>query len=226
MSTTMNALNSANIRHAEFVRMVVGKTSPTTYTFCNAAAPVTVSGITFSGMGSLLGIGQVERNIKSTSTDMMVSLTGINPANVALILSADIKGSTVEIWRGFLDSDNQIITTPTQQFFKRYQGIITNVSITEDWNDDVRSRIATCSISCTSMKRVLETYVASSKTNKTVWQDRYSGDTSMDQVDAISSTYFDFGKPASGGGVASPGGIGGGNGGSTVPRIEFENIGE
>jgi hypothetical protein len=174
-------------------------------------------------MGSLLGIGQVERNIKSTSTDMMVSLTGINPANVALILSADIKGSTVEIWRGFLDSDNQIITTPTQQFFKRYQGIVTNVSITEDWNDEVRSRIATCSISCTSMKRVLETYVASSKTNKTVWQDRYAGDTSMDRVDAISSTYFDFGKPASGGGVASPGGINGGNGGTTVPRIEYED---
>lgn len=224
MSTTMNALNSANIRHAEFVRLTVGKTSPTIYTFCNAAAPITVNSITFSGMGSLLSIGQVERNIKSTSTDMMISLTGINPANVALILSADIKGSTVEIWRGFLDSNNQIITTPTQQFFKRYQGIITNVSITEDWDDNVRSRIATCSISATSMKRVLETYVASSKTNKALWQDRYAGDTSMDRVDAISSTYFDFGKPASGGGVASPGGIGGGgNGGSTVPRIEFDD---
>lgn len=205
MSTTMNALNSANIRHAEFVRMVVGKAPTTTYTFCNAAAPVTVSGITFSGMGSLLGIGQVERNIKSTSTDMALSLTGIDPANVAIILSANIKGSTVEIWRGFLDSNNQIITTPTQQFFKRYQGIITNVSITEDWNDELRSRIATCSVSCTSMKRVLESYVASSKTNKTLWQDRYgTSETSMNRVDAISNTYFDFGKPPSGGGVSSP----------------------
>jgi len=80
------------------------------------------------------------------------------------------------------------------------------------------------------MKRVLETYVASSKTNKAIWQDRYgTSETSMDRVDAISSTYFDFGKPASGGGVASPGGINGGNGGNggtTVPRIEYENIGE
>lgn len=208
MSTTMNALNSANIRHAEFVRMVVGKApSTTTYTFCNAAAPVTVSGITFSGMGSLLGIGQVERNIKSTSTDMALSLTGIDPANIAIILSANIKGSTVEIWRGFLDSNNQIITTPTQQFFKRYQGIITNVSITEDWNDELRSRIATCSISCTSMKRVLESYVASSKTNKALWQERYgTSETSMNRVDAISNTYFDFGKPPSGGSVSNPGG--------------------
>jgi hypothetical protein len=226
MTTTMTALNSANIEHAEFVRMVVGKTSPTTYTFCNAAAPITINGITFSGMGSLLGIGQVERNIKSTSTDMALSLTGINPENIAIILSANIKGSTVEIWRGFLDSNNQIITTPTQQFFKRYQGIITNVSITEEWNDDLRSRIATCSVSCTPMKRVLETYVASSKTNKALWQDRYgTSETSMDRVDAISNTYFDFGKPPSGGGVSTPGGDGG-SGGTMVPRIEFENIGE
>ncbi len=219
MSTTMTALNSANIRHAEFVRMIVGKTSPTTYTFCNAAAPVTVNGITFSGMGSLLGIGQVERNIKSTSTDMALSLTGIDPANIAIILSANIKGSTVEIWRGFLDSNNQIITTPTQQFFKRYQGIITNVSITEDWNDELRSRIATCSVSCTSMKRVLETYVASSKTNKALWQDRYTGDTSMDRVDAISNTYFDFGKPPAGGSVSNPG-TGGGRTDVEIPEFQ------
>lgn len=219
MSTTMTALNSANIRYAEFVRMVVGK-SPTqnTYTFCNAAAPVTVNGITFSGMGSLLGIGQVERNIKSTSTDMMLSLTGINPENVAIILSANIKGSTVEIWRGFLDSDNQIITTPTQQFFKRYQGIINNVSVTEDWNEQLRSRVATCSVSCTSMKKVLENYVAACKTNNTLWQNRYPGDLSMSRVDAISNVYFDFGKPPSGGGAADPGGSQG------KPGTDLENV--
>lgn len=209
MSTTMTALNSANIRYAEFVRMVVGKSpTTTTYTFCNAAATVTIDGIAFSGLGSFLGVGQVERNIKSTSTDMMVSLTGIDPANVAIILSANIKGSTVEIWRGFLDSDNQIITSPTQQFFKRYTGIINSVSITEDWNEQLRSRIATCSVSCTSMKRVLENYVAACKTSKTTWQALYPGDASMNRVDAISNTNFDFGKPPSGGGVS--GGRGGG----------------
>ena len=218
MSTTMTALNSANIQYAEFVRMVVGKAPTTTYTFCNAAAAITVDGITFSGLGSFLGVGQVERNIKSTSTDMMVSLTGIDPANVAIILGANIKGSTVEIWRGFLDSNNQIITSPTQQFFKRYTGIINSVSITEDWNEQLRSRIATCSVSCTSMKRVLENYVAACKTSKTTWQARYPNDTSMDRVDAISNTNFDFGKPPSGGGVS--GGRGGGNNGG----IELDRL--
>ena len=205
MTTTMAALNSANIRYAEFVRLSVG-TTPTIYTFCNAAAPVTVSGITFSNLGSLLTIGDVQRDVKATSFDMSISLTGIDPNNVALILSSDIKGSIVEIWRGFLDSDNQIITTPTLQFFKRWTGIVNNVSISEDWNEQARSRIATCVITCSSMRRILENRIAGIKTNKTVWQFFYPGDTSMNRVDAISNTYFDFGGKPSTGSVSTPGG--------------------
>ena len=205
MTTTMAALNSANIRYAEFVRLSVGNT-PTIYTFCNAAAPVTVSGITFSNLGSLLTIGDVQRDVKATSFDMSISLTGIDPNNVALILSSDIKGSIVEIWRGFLDSDNQIITTPTLQFFKRWTGIVNNVSISEDWNEKARSRVATCTITASSMRRILENRIAGIKTNKTVWQFFYPGDASMSRVDAISNTYFDFGGKPSTGSVSTPGG--------------------
>ena len=133
MTTTMAALSSPSIRHAEFVRLTLPSA---TYTFCNAAAPVTVNGITFTNLGSLLGIADIQRDIKATSNDLNISLTGIDPANVAIILGSEIKGSTIEIWRGFLDSNNQIILTPTQQFFKRYQGIINSVSITEQFDDD------------------------------------------------------------------------------------------
>lgn len=207
MTTTMAALNSANIRHAEFVKLSVGDpNAPTVYTFCNAAAPVTVGGITFSSLGALLAVGEVQRDVKATSFDMAISLTGIDPNYVALILSSNIKGSTVEVWRGFLDSDNQIITTPTTQFFKRWQGIINNVSISEDFNEQLRQRVATCTITCSSMRRVLENRIAGIKTNKTIWQSIYSGDTSMDRVDAISNTYFDFGGKPNVGGIASPGG--------------------
>jgi hypothetical protein len=207
MTTTMNALNSANIRHAEFVKLSVGNpASPTVYTFCNAAAPITVGGNTFSSLGALLAVGEVQRDVKATSFDMSISLTGIDPNYVALILSSNIKGSTVEVWRGFLDSDNQIITTPTLQFFKRWQGIINNVSISEDFNSQIRQRIATCVITCSSMRRVLENRIAGIKTNKTIWQSIYANDISMSRVDAISNTYFDFGGKPNVGGISSPGG--------------------
>ena len=192
--TTINAVTGYQINHAEFVKLTVGNAG-TVYTFCNAAAPITVGGITFSNLGALLSVGDVQRDIKATSDDMTIQLTGINPNNVALILSNDIKGSLVEVWRGFFDSNNQIITTPTTQFFKRYQGIINSVSITEDFNTDARTRVATCSISCSSMRRVLENRLSGVKTNQNNWQFIYAGDTSMNRVSEISNTFFDFGAP-------------------------------
>lgn len=192
--TTINAVTGSQINHAEFVKLTVGNAA-TVYTFCNAAAPITVGGITFANLGALLNVGDVQRDIKATSDDMTIALTGIDPTNVGIILGNDIKGSLVEVWRGFFDSNNQIITTPTTQFFKRYQGIINSVSITEDFNSEARTRIATCSISCSSMRRILENRLSGVKTNKNNWQFIYSGDTSMNRVSEISNTYFDFGSP-------------------------------
>jgi len=192
--TTINAVTTSSINHGEFVRMTIGRAG-TVYTFCNAPAPITVSGITFTNLGALLSVGDVQRDIKSTSDDMTIQLTGIDPTNVALILSSDIKGSLVEMWRGFFTSNNQIITTPTTQFFKRYQGIINNVSISENFDSNTRIRIATCSISCSSMRRVLENRFSGVKTNQNNWQKLYPNDTSMNRVAEISNQYFDFGKP-------------------------------
>jgi hypothetical protein len=195
--TMMNAVNSSSIKHSEFVKLSIGPLgSPTAiYNYCNAGGPVTVSGTTFNNLGSLLAVGDVQRDIKATSDDMTISLTGLNPANISIILSATIKGSIVEIWRGFLDSNNQIITTPTTQFFKRYQGIINNVSITEDYNIQMRTRVATCSISCSSMRKILDNRISGVKTNQKSWQQFYPNDTSMNRVAEITSTYFDFGAP-------------------------------
>jgi len=192
--TTMSALSGPQIRHAEFVKLTVG-TAETVYTFCNAAAPITVDGITFANLGALLNVGDVQRDMRSTSDDMTIALTGIDPTNIGIILGNDIKGSLVEVWRGFFDDNNQIITTPTTQFFKRYQGIINSVSITEDFNSELRTRIATCSIACSSMRRILENRLGGVKTNQSSWQFLYPNDLSMSRVATIANTYFDFGKP-------------------------------
>ena len=192
--TTINAVTGPQINHAEFVKLTVGDAHEV-YTFCNASAPITVDGITFSNLGALLSVGDVQRDIKGTSDDMTIALTGIDSTNVSIILGSQIKGSLVEIWRGFFDSNNQIITTPTLQFFKRYQGIISSVSITEEFNIEERVRIATCSIACSSMRRVLENRLSGVRTNKNNWQFLYPNDTSMNRVAQISNTYFDFGSP-------------------------------
>ena len=196
MSTTMVALDSASIRYAEFVRLTMPSN---TYTFCNAAQPITVDGITFTNLGSLLQISDIKNDVKATSSDLNIALTGVDGTNIYIVLSSDLKGSQIEVWRGFLDADNQIIQTPTQQFFKRYQGIVSNYSITEDWNEQMRIRTATVSLSCASFRTILENRVGGVRTTQKIWQAYYSGDTSMNRVAAIAGSYFDFGaKPSQG----------------------------
>lgn len=214
MSTTIAALSSPSINYGEFIKLT---TASATYTFCNAASPITVDGTTYSNLGSLLSIGDIKRETKATSGDLTISLTGVDGANVAVILGADIKGSLVEVWRGFFDSNNQIITSPSLQFFKRYQGYVGNFSVTEDWNEKMRSRVATCSISCSSFRTILQNRISGLKTNPTVWKNFYPNDTSMDRVPVIASTFFDFGSPpmiSSQAATTAPsdGGAGGGEG--------------
>ena len=203
MTTIMTALDSPSIRQAEFIRL----TMPTnTYTFCNAAQPISVNGIAFTNLGSYLQLSEIKRDIKATSSDLSVSLTGVDGTNVSIILSSDIKGSRIEVWRGFLDLNNQIITTPTQQFFKRYQGIVSNFSITEDWNEQMRTRVATVGLSCASFRTILENRVGGVRTTPKIWQVYYPADTSMNRVQTITGSYFDFGgKPTATSSQASSG---------------------
>ena len=223
MSTTMNALNSASIKHAEFVRLITGSA---TYYFCNAAEAITVGGMTFTNLGSLLSISQIQNDVKATSSDLTISLTGVDGSNVGIILSADIKGSNIDVWRGFLDSDNQIIATPTQQFFKRYTGIVSNVSISENWNDQTRTRIATCGLSCSSFRTILENRVQGVKTVPKAWQFFYPTDKSMDRVPVIASTFFDFGKEPIVGSQSDPGTASSSSGsGSSTPPTQVDYTG-
>jgi hypothetical protein len=192
----MTALDSSSIRHAEFIRLTMPSN---TYTFCNAATAITVSGITFTNLGSLLQLSDIKRDIKANSSDLSISLTGVDGTNVAIVLGSDIKGSRIEVWRGFLNASNQIITSPTQQFFKRYQGIVSNFSITEDWNEQIRSRVATVGLSCASFRTILENRVGGVRTTPKIWQAFYPNDNSMNRVPSIAGSYFDFGgEPTSG----------------------------
>jgi hypothetical protein len=191
MTTIMTALDSPSIQQAEFIRLTLPSN---TYTFCNAAAAITVNGIQFTNLGSLLQLSDIKRDVKANSSDLSVSLTGVDGTNIAIVLGAEIKGSRIEVWRGFLDSNNQIIQSPTQQFFKRYQGIVSNFSITEDWNEQLRSRVATVGLSCASFRTILENRVGGVRTTPKIWQVYYPGDTSMNRVPSIAGSYFDFGN--------------------------------
>ena len=138
-------------------------------------------------MGGLLAVGVQQRDLSVTSASTSVSLSGIGSDNIFMVLEKKIKGSKIEITRGFYD-DNQVLTSTA----KRYSGIITSYNITEERiNQDDNF---TVTVNASSYKLVLQNRTAGRRTNPISWNQFYPLDTSMYWISSLSGRTFDFGQ--------------------------------
>jgi hypothetical protein len=174
------------------------------HTFSSAYQFETINGQEYTPLGGLLAVGQQQRDMRVTSADTSVTISGIpTSTNVATVLDTKIRGSKLEITRGFYGGDgnvanNYILTSYAQ----RFTGIVTSYSVTEDrqQNDDN----FTVGLNASSYKSVLENRVSGRKTNSISWKEYDPNDTSMDQIYSLADQYFDFGgKPLQGATTAS-----------------------
>lgn len=197
--TLVNAeLAKSQISNAEFVRLDIPGSPDETYFFSNSYKsetildPITntsaVSTATFTALGGLVGVSGHQRDLSVTSYDTQVTLVGVDPTKLGLIIDSKIKGSRIQIYRGFYDASGNMIDTPKL----RYTGIVTSYTLTEDRVD--RDDTFTLAINCSSYKTVLENRVAGRYTNSRSWKNANATDTSMDRVASLANSKFDFGK--------------------------------
>jgi len=180
----------------------------TVLTFSSSYKNETISGNVYNALGGLLQVGAQNRNIRVTQGDTTIALSGIDGNNIQQVLSTKIRGSEVEVLRGFYAA-NMVL----QNTYPRFRGIVTTYAISEEREGQEDN--FTVSVGASSYKTVLENRIAGRKTNKESWQFFDASDTSMDQVYAISGVQFDFGQDPKGktvipGGGGFPGGGGGG----------------
>jgi hypothetical protein len=182
--------NVDKVRSAEFVKLTVVNTgTDEVYTFSTSFKHENINGQDYTPMGGLVNIGQQQRDLRVTSFDTSISLVGIDPVNINLVLGKNIRGSEIEIYRGFYDDNYQLVNSVL-----RFTGIVTSytVSETREGSDDMFGIV----INCSSYKTVLENNVGGRRTNRDTWTYFYaSTDTSMDGVEKLSGAYFDFGVP-------------------------------
>ena len=152
----------------------------------------TIDGNVYSALQGLLQVGTQNRNIRVTQGDTTISLSGIDGNNIFNVLATKIRGSEMEIYRGFYDA-NMELESPV---YARFRGIVTTYAITEDREGQEDN--FTVSVSASPYKTVLENRIAGRKTNKESWQFFNSTDTSMDNVYSISGVQFDFGQDPKG----------------------------
>lgn len=208
--------NATQINNAEFVKLTIfneygNNANTTTLTFSSSYKEETIGNTTYDPLGGLLAVGAQSRNLRATSGETTIALSGIDGNNIFNALATKIRGSEVEVLRGFYN--NNMVLTNT---YPRFKGIVTSYAISEERESTIDN--FTVSIGASSYKTVLENRIAGRKTNKESWQFFNPNDTSMDQVYAISGVSFDFGQTPKtgpvvpGGGGFPPGGGGGGGG--------------
>ncbi len=182
-----------NIRIVDFLRI---NTGVQTFSFCTAPADMTITNLgTFDAVGTLMKVGDVQRDIKSTSNDTSVTLTGIDTSVLGVVLSNTIKGSYIQMWHGFFDTSGALITTGgTNGLYQFFSGYITAFAIQENWMEEARGFVGTVQISASSTQLILQNTTAGRFTNDDSWQFFNPGDTSMNRVSFIETISYQFGK--------------------------------
>jgi hypothetical protein len=186
------ANNATNINSAEFVKLTIYNeysniANTTVYTFSSAYKEELIDGQFYTPLGGLLSVGVQQRDLRVTSADTSISLSGVDGNNIYIVLATKIKGSEIEIIRGFYN--NSYVLTNT---YPRFTGIVTSYNIAEDRMDDYDT--FTVTINASSYKTVLENRLAGRKTNEQSWQVFNSSDSSMNNMYSLSGRKFDFGK--------------------------------
>jgi hypothetical protein len=187
--------NTNNIRMADFVRVT---TPSATYRFATTPNVLTIPAVDaqpFDALGALVKIGDVARDIKSTANETNITLVGLDTALLGWVLGQEIKGSLIEMWHGFFDANNELITTGgTGGLYKFFTGYINSFSISENWMEEVRMYVGTISVSASSTQLILQNRTAGRFTNDNAWQYWNIGDTSMNRVAFIQGVNYFFGK--------------------------------
>jgi hypothetical protein len=186
-----------NIRYADFIRIT---TPDDTYRFTTAPSNQTITAVdasAFDAVGVLIKVGEAQRDIKSTANETTVTLTGIDTAMLGFVLGQQVKGSQLEMWHGFYDTNGALITTGgTGGLYQFFNGYISSFTISEQWMEEVRTYVGTITVSASAIQLILQNRIAGRYTNNNSWQFYNSGDTSMNRVNFIETINYQFGKDA------------------------------
>jgi len=198
MNVIPPVVDTNNIRYADFVRVT---TPDAVYRFASTASALTVPAVDsqpFDALGVLIKVGDTQRDIKSTANESTFTLVGIDTAALGWVLGNQIKGSQIEAWKGFFNTDGELLTSGGQGgLYQFFNGYINSFAIDETWMEEVRSFVGVITVSASSIQLILKNRTAGRYTNNNNWQFFNAGDTSMDRVAFITNINYNFGKGAS-----------------------------
>lgn len=151
----------------------------------------TIGSDTYDGLGELLSVSSTEDSLRAAPSDITISISGIPIGNVSDILDNRVKGSSVEIYRGFFDPKTGELISVSGNPAGKFKGIVSNYDITDDLPMGSDTGTITLTLIVTSVVELLNNKISGRRTNPADFPDEES----MNRVMALAKSNFNFGAP-------------------------------
>lgn len=183
----------SNLQANTFVKIVVPNYA--ILTFSDYHKNYTVDGTVYTGLGSLMGLGQNRDEIRATSADTTVTVSGIPTTVVSDILNYPLNGCAMQIWRVFFDTATATQLAIAGNPLQKFKGYIDNFSINETPGGYAGDGDGTVTLTLTARSQLdlLSRKQAGRATNPTDEKRYFPNDLSMDRVPNLSRSKFNFG---------------------------------
>ena len=122
-----NELATNDIRPVHLISIGFG--TPVNITDCSFSLTSSVSGssVTYLASDFIMDISDFSEQTELSKSSLSLSLSGADQTFISVVLSENITNDSVDIYRGFLDSSNSLISNP----FLFYKGQIDEFTIGE-----------------------------------------------------------------------------------------------
>lgn len=155
----------------------------------------TFNGTNYQALGQLVSVSDTNSNLRATSQELTVVISGIPAGRINEILSNKIKGSKIEILRGFFNSQTGELLSIAGNPTGKFKGIINNYNISDDLDEGSNTGSISIIFSATSVFDLLNNKITGRKTNPLSHREFYTNDASMDRVPTLAKSNFNFGAP-------------------------------
>ena len=165
-----------------------------TLLFSDRLISTVINGDTYVGLGKLLSVSGSNSELRSSSGEITIGISGVPNSMISDIIAANIKGNNITITRGLFNATNgTFLSAITGNPIKRFAGYVNNISLEEEFDIDTRTSANTLLLTCSSNVDILDNKISGRKTNPVSQKKFYASDLSMDRVPSLESSYFDFG---------------------------------
>lgn len=195
MTDTLDQFASIGSIFAIKIEYEDGERNPKTIYFTDYHSPIEIDGTLYDGIGDLLSISESEVELRAAPSEVTVTISGLGNVAAQDILQNRYKGAKIDILRVFVDAKTSEILDISNNPAGRFRGLITNISINEEF--DIRENTASNTIGfiCSSQVSLINRKVAGRKTNSTEQRNFFPNDSAMDRVGKIANSNFNFGAP-------------------------------